>query len=240
MDVLSIVGFASFVGVSLWVGARLLLLARGTRQLPELAIGAALFCGGAGFGGSIAVFRMHVLPDTALLPAFAAIMAALELGVVALTLGVWNLFRPGARWARAAFAATVAALAVNYAASLAGFRPDGQRSAFVFWSFNVVGAAAYLWSAFECFRYHALMRRRERLGLVDRELVHRFLLWAIAGSAGASVFLAGMLARLLATGPSHAAILAQSLCGLVAGASIWLAFFPPQVYVRRVVGEQAG
>ena len=239
MGSVSVLGFGAFVGVSLWVGSRLLLLARRTRQIPELAIGTALLLGGAGYCGITAAFRLHLVPDALLAPAFACSMALLEVGVIALVFGVWKVFRPGARWAAALLGAGVVVLAVSYVAALLGFRPDGARSPFVFWSFNVIGASAYAWSAFECFRYTAVLRRRARIGLVDPELAHRFLLWALAGSAGASVFAAGMVGRLLLEGPHPGVQLAQSLSGLAAGVSLWLAFFPPEAYVRFVAGEAA-
>ena len=239
MAVLSLIGFGAFVGVSLWVGARLLLLARRTREVPELAIGAALFLGGAGYCVSMAAFRLHLVPAPLLRAAFAVAMAALAVGVIALAVGVWKLFRPGERWALAAVAATALVQTASWAAGVFDFRPDGSRSAFVFWSFNATGAAAYAWSAFECFRYNAVLRRRARIGLVDPELAHRFRLWAIAGGAGAAVFLVGMIARPFVTGPQPAVLFAQSMCGFIAGVAIWLAFFPPVAYVRRIAGEGA-
>jgi hypothetical protein len=236
---LSVLGIVAFVAVSLWAGARLLLLGRRTREIAELSIGAALFCGGAGYGAFITAFRLHLVPDELLGLAFAISAGLLDIGVIALSLGVWKLFRPGARWAAVAFGAAFAVLIASWVTGVAGSQPNGQRSAFVFWSFNAVGASTYAWSALECIRYHTMLRRRAHIGLADPELGHRFLLWAIAGSAGAAMFAIGMAGRLFLDGPNWGVQLGQSLAGFTAGLSIWLAFFPPGVYVQRIAGATA-
>jgi hypothetical protein len=238
--VVALVGFAAFVGVSLTVGLRLLLLSRRTREVPELAIGGALFAGGLGYALFILGFSLRLLPDAVLRGVHALAVIGLDLGLVSLALGVWRIFRPGAAWARAAFAAVAAAMAVHVAASLAAYQPSGHRTPFAFWIFNAAGGGAYLWAAWECLRYHGLLRRRARLGLVDGELVNRFLLWGLASSTGFLLFGAGMANRLLVESGVHpAALLAQSASGLAGAACIWLAFFPPGFWLRRVVGEGA-
>lgn len=238
MGAFALLGFGAFVAVSLSVGLRLLLLARRTREVPELAIGGALFAGGLGYCGFISAFALRALPDLAVRPVHAIAAGGLDIGILALVLGVWRVFRPGSRVAAGGFIATAAALTLHFAASLASFDPSGHRTPFVFWLFNAVGASAYGWSAFECFRYHGLLRRRARLGLVDDDLVNRFLLWALAGSCGFLLFAVGMLNRIAANGGVHTAVLlSQSILGLGAGVCIWLAFFPPAFYVRRIAGE---
>lgn len=240
MGAFALLGFAAFVGVSLAVGLRLLLLARRTREVPELAIGGAIFAGGFGYALFIAGFSLRVLPDATLRPVHALAVLALDLGLVSLALGVWRIFRPGSAWARGAFAASAVAMAVHVVASVLGYQPSGRRTAFVFWLFNAVGAGAYLWAACECLRYHGLLRRRARLDLVDGELVSRFLLWGLASAAGFLLFCAGMANRLLVESGVHpAALLAQSLAGMIGAGCIWLAFFPPAFWWRRVAGEGA-
>lgn len=239
MALISLLGFVAFVGVSIWVGARLLALARRTREIPELAIGTALLLGATGFTGLIVAFRLHLVPEPALLAVYAGSTIASAVGVLALELGTWTLFRPGSRAAACGFGASALLLAASIVAGIATFRPDGARIAFVFWSFNCVGAAAYAWGAVECFRYHAMLRRRARIGLVELSLADRFLLWAIAGSAGASVFLSGMVGRVVLDAPHAAVAFAQSLSGLIAAVTIWLAFFPPGAYLRFVASRRA-
>jgi hypothetical protein len=238
MRVMALFGFAAFVGAGLAVGTRLLVLARRTRELPEIAIGGALFAGGLGYCAFILGFALRVLPEASLPWVHALAVAALDAGVVALVLGIWKIFRPSAPLARVAFVATAASLAIHWAASIAAFDPTGHRGPFVFWLFNAVGAGAYAWSAGESFRYSALLRRRARLGLADAELVNRFLLWGLAGSCGFGLFAVGMANRVVGEGGTHAVpMFLQSALGFGAAAFIWLAFFPPDAYLRRIVGE---
>jgi hypothetical protein len=234
VQAIALIGFVGFVGVSLSVGLRLLLLAGRTRQVPEAAIGGALFAGGLGYALFILAFALQVVPAALLAPAHGLAVLALEVGVVALSFGVWRLFRPRQRWAAAAVALVAILMALHLPLSLAGFDPSGRRSDPVFWLFNVVGGSAYLWSSFESFRYHALMRRRARLGLVDGELVNRFLLWGFAGGSAFLLFAFGMANRLTDGGLASLSMVGQPLAGLVSGACIWLAFFPPAAYVRFV------
>ena len=63
IDLLGLVGFGAFLAVSAVVGFRLLLLARRTRRLPELAIGLNfVFAGLVGYGLLIAAESLRVLP----------------------------------------------------------------------------------------------------------------------------------------------------------------------------------
>lgn len=235
MGAVALLGFAAFVAVSLSVGLRLLRLAARTRELPELAIGVALFAGGVGYSLFILMFSLRVVPEAALPFANAVAVAGNDAGVVFLVLGVWKIFRPGRPVAAAAFFATAAAMLVHYAASLATFEANGHRGPFVFWLFNAAGAAAYAWSAFEAFRYHELLRRRVRVGLARHEIANRFLLWGCAGVGGFAIFASGMLSRVaFPDGSPPAMLLLRSLMGLGAGICIWLAFFPPRAYVRRI------
>jgi hypothetical protein len=238
---MALVGFGAFVAVCLSVGARLLLLSRRTRQVPELAIGGALFAGGIGYTLFILAFSLRLLPDALLRPAHTLAMAALDLGVVSLCLGVWQIFRPGRDWAEGVFALVAVSLAVHLTVSVAGFQPSGHRNTPTFWIFNVVGSGAYLWAAFESFRYHGVLRRRARLGLVDGELVNRFLLWGVGSTCGFLLFAAGMANRLVSEtgGVNPVALALQPFFGAAGGVCIWLAFFPPRFYLRRVVGREA-
>jgi hypothetical protein len=240
LGVAALIGFAAFVGVSLTVGTRLLLLARRTREVPELAIGGALFAGGLGYALFIAAFSLRLLPDALLRPAHFLAVLGLDLGIVSLCLGVWQIFRPSRHWAEGVFAVVAVALTVHLAVSVAHFQPSGQRSPFVFWVFNAIGAGAYLWATFECLRYQGLLRRRARLGLIDAELVNRFLLWGVASACGFLLFGAGMLNRLTAVGGVNPLALAlQPFFGLVGAICIWLAFFPPAFYLRRALRREA-
>jgi hypothetical protein len=239
LGLLTLLGFGAFVGVSFVVGLRLLLVAQRTREVPELSIGGALFAGGLGYCFYILTFVVKLFPGAMREAGYIAAIASLDVGVVFLLLGVWRVFRPGERWAAVAFASGVAALVTHLFVGVVSYDPSGARGFFTFWLFNGVAAAGYTWSACECFRYHGLLRKRARLGLADREMVHRFLLWGCAGGAALLLIGLGMLNRFLVEqGVDPSLMVAQSLLGLVSAVSIWLAFFPPAAYLRVVAGNE--
>ena len=81
----------------------------------------------------------------------------------------------------------------------------------------------------------ALLYGATGLGLVDPVVADRFRLWSISTTTitlGFVVFLAG---RLLTENVGETAWVlgATSLVGLVAGSTMWIAFFPPARYLRR-------
>ncbi len=240
MSLVSLLGFGSFVAVSFIVGLRLLLLARRTREVPELAIGVALFGGGLGYCFYILAFVTKLLPEDMRFTGYLAAITCLDVGLSFHLLGVWRVFRPGARWAAGGFSCGVAALISHLFVAVLSYDPSGARGFFAFWLFNGVAAAGYTWSAYECFRYHALLRKRARLGLAEPEMVHRLLLWACAGSAALLLIGLGIFNRLTVEhGVDPRVMVAQSLLGLVSAVSIWLAFFPPAAYLRLVTSHKA-
>ena len=90
------------------------------------------------------------------------------------------------------------------------------------------------WAGYECFNYHAMLKKRVALGLSDSMTAHRFWLWGIASLA--TVTTIGLdLAFWLTSGASLAShpigLHTMSLLGVVGVVSIALAFFPPAAYV---------
>lgn len=236
MTILPLLGFGAFVTASLYVGARLLWLARRTRQVPELAIGLSLFAGG-GIGYLLIMFSfgLHVLP-----PAWAPIGLIVgsfftTFGACALVIGIARIFRAGEAWANRFARAICAVLAIAFAGRF--LDPTAVPSPpWIFWTSTFASGVAYGWSAFESLRYAALLRRRVRVGLAEAALVRRFALWGMSGAAALGICVSGLVARLIAVeGVPPAQVLLDSSLGLVAAAGIWLAFFPP----RRMRQEQA-
>ena len=167
MGAISIVGFGSFVVASLMVGLRLLGIAMRTGKAPELAIGTAFLAGGG-----------------------------LGYGLVVLAFGIWRIFRPADRWPIALMAMIVALLAVSLVGRLRNVAMVPGPT-FVFWSFTIGSGASYAWSGFESLRFHAMSRRRTRIGLADGDIAQRFLLWGVAGSATVGIHVCSAANRFL-------------------------------------------
>jgi hypothetical protein len=249
MKLLVLLATLSFVLVGGLVGAKLLLLARRTRQLPELAVGLGVF---------LVAFVSYPLSLASLSPDLPSLGAKLLYAAGALTSAVgsasiyvftWKVFRPDARWARVLTLAAIAAIFVFGAVSV--LRVAGAASpAEVFRdrlsvARNVVTGFSYLWTAVESLRYFGLLRRRMVLGLADPVVSNRFLLWGVSGvsaTLGISVSTAVILLGKAGAGMHPVSMLAVGIAGFTSSVSLYLAFLPPQAWLRFVAGEarQAG
>ncbi len=93
------------------------------------------------------------------------------------------------------------------------------------------------WIAFECFRFHAQLRRRVRIGLADPLVMHRVGLWGVAMTACALAYAVPIAHRLIyGTGiREHLwAISAVSALAMITAVSLWFAFLPPLKYREQM------
>lgn len=244
MEFVRVFGVGVFLFTCFAVGGKMLLLARRTRRVPELALGLALFLSG-GLGGILLFVgqsRAEELGDLALAVRGAGVLC-LSTGAIALWCFTWRVFRPQAGWAAALFA-------VMCAAVVAGFLGEAITGDFATrrfensWSWLGLSARslAYLWAGLESLRYHRVMRRRLRLELADPLIVNRFLLWGIGALAAWGIY--GVVLLNIVSGTADAAdagvfhstvpALVTSLLGCTSGATMGLAFFAPPMYHRWI------
>jgi hypothetical protein len=243
-----------FVAGSALVGVRLLLLARRSRQVPELLLGGAILCAAVlGYGVLIAalVARGGRLDADSATPATIALWAggkALhDLGVTFFLLFVVRVFRTGETWALALAGGLLALLWGGYAGVglASGFRSDPIGSA-AWWCEYAVVWTYPLWMGLESLRWWRLMRRRRALGLAGALVTNRFLLWGVGSgftalaiwTASVPYLYASDLARLDAITPL--ARIATAATGLASITCTYLAFLPPAWYRRRVVAPRSG
>jgi hypothetical protein len=164
---------------------------------------------------------------------------ALSLASVALLAFTQRIFRPAVRWARSALWCG-AALSL---AALALLPIDGGASredANSLLALNGLRAVVFSWSFAEAFNYWRQMRRRAVLGLSDRVVENRFLLWSIwsAGLALCFVFVFALrvAGRAIDAGsellPQYMPLIRLVLvsCVLASVVAICLCFFPPARY----------
>ncbi|MCL4685112.1 hypothetical protein KJ059_10215 [Myxococcota bacterium] len=221
------VGFALFVLSSLIVGARLLLLARRTGEVPELAIGVALVAGG-GLSFPLLIGALLVGDRSSPVATFAIIVGTFcgHLGAASLALAVRHIFRPTEPWARVLQLGLTGVLVMALAAR-ASDPAEIPLPGYVFWPGMLGSLSIYAWSAAESFRLWSLMRRRVALGLANPALARRFLLWGIAAAAACGIFTSTLINRSLDPAHMHPTLLLlQTLFGVTAAVGIWLAFFP--------------
>jgi hypothetical protein len=245
MELLGAIGGLSFVLASLVIGLRLLLLARRTRELPEFAIGLALFLMGGLAYPLVSVARLaHGMPEGARIGLFVVSVAFNVVGTVGVCVFNWRVFRPWegwARWLTLGFACSLAvALTLQVVASglsAAALRNEGA-GYHVFLGLQGVPIA---WAAFESLRYHRILQKRVKLGLADLLVVNRILLWGAGMLAAFVISLFSTVLALLGIDVATTTIgsLVIAPLGLAAAGCVWLAFLPPAAYARRFSRRQA-
>ena len=227
------------------VGGRLLLLARRTRQLPELLIGGALFLAGGLWNPLVSTGRQAVgMPDdvrTALVASGALAGAA---GMTMLAIFNWRVYRPQARWAMALALAIGFALAAAFVAqTVANGWLEFARTEHGPWLLGTwLGVVIYAWASAEAWRQYRMLERRRALGLADPIVTDRMRLWALAMSAafaGAGVLAVCQVLGVPVAGTTVGLVL-TAVIALAASSFLWLAFLPPGSYVARVRAAAEG
>jgi hypothetical protein len=221
------------------VGGRLLLLARRTRQAPELYIGLALVLTGGVWNLLMSIGRQAAaLPDGARAALVAAGALAGVAGMVCLATFTWRVFRPGRGWAMALVSSIGVALATAFAAqTLTSGWVDFAHHERGPWLFGTwLGVGIYVWSNLEAWRQERMLARRLALGLADPVVADRMRLWALAMAAAliASTTLAACQVLGVPVAGTTVGLSITAVVALVAPACLWLAFLPPASYVARI------
>jgi hypothetical protein len=231
LRLLGAISVAVFTLTILIVGVRLLLLARRTGKPPELWLGLAMSV--PVVGNVVVVVGLDAgLPDALGWPIAAVGSLIINLGFAAIGAFNWQVYRPGARWARRLTWAIVVAAVAMPATSL--FLPHTAGQSLMYWPEFGLRAGCYLWGAGEAFRYFRVMQRRVRFGLGDPLVANRFLLWGLGCGFGLLMLIGLTVGRVPASGDVRSAIEAAGAAfGLPAAVCIWLAFFGPAWYRRN-------
>ncbi len=239
----------AYLAAMVTLGVRLALLARRTRQLPEALLSAHfLLCctlgyalQGSGYALAIEPEASHALVSTLLYVGNGASL----LGVTAVLVFNYRVFRRATRLGRGLLAASVALLVVGYVGGAAsGSFRHGRPEGFWFWLLYAAFTVASLWTLAEPLLYFAALRKRMLLGLAEPIVVDRFLLWGVGSVARFAMLAIGAFAMLQLTGTASdlAAVaaptfLASGLAGIGVAVSYGLAFFPPRAYRSAVAAR---
>jgi len=231
------------------LGVRLALLARRTRQVPELLLAAHfLLCCTFGYALQGSGHALAIEPGASR-PLVATLLSlghgASVLGVASVLAFNYWVFRRGTTLGRGLLAGGVAWLVVGYIGCAAsGAFWHGRPEGLWFWLLYSGFTAASLWTLSEPLLYFAALRKRLRLGLAEPLVVDRFLLWGVGSVARFAMLAIGAFSMLSMSGDTSdlAAIaaptfLASGLAGIVVAVSYGLAFFPPRSYVAFVAGR---
>jgi hypothetical protein len=236
------VGFVAFFIVALAVGVRVLLLARRTRELPELLMGiGVLGIGPVGFGLMVVAEQAKASSALAHTLILATGLFAVSCGAFAKFVFNWRVYHPKGRVALTIVICAGLGLFGTWAFSgIAHGFGDAARVTpqSLVRSFLQIGCL--LWGAGESFVYWTKMRRRVRIGLGDPVVANRFLMWAIGAFAagwGTAVGTGAQIVTGVATFQDGWVMVSSSLHGLVAAVAIALAFIPPGFYLRYIRGR---
>ena len=230
--------------VCLFIGCRLVWLSKRTRKLPEFAMGASLLGGSVlGYPFVIAARQATGLSSTEAGGLWAVGIFFTSLGFTALYLFTWRVFHGSERWAGAVFAIALLAmfgglLGQGLSEGYAAQRPLGLAS----WIAFAARGLSFVWCAYESLRYYGLTRRQARLGLCDRLVSNRILLWGLASLVGCISYADFALVYVFQDGnvSSPTTLAINAVIGIATAVFLWLAFFPPAAYRRRLSsGEPA-
>jgi len=243
MDALAKLSFLATSLLLLFVGVRLLWVWRRTREIPELVIGLAYSLGIVGLFLLVAAgTRARAGED-----AFGLWMTGhvlVESGQTALVVGVWQIFRRSARWAKACAGSVFVLCVLNVAH--AAWRGEVETYAQVNGHnllTTAIATGVYLWITVEALRYSTLLRRRRAVGLADTLSVWRFMGWGVGGAAAITTPLLNLYATAFyQQGLARVPWIFMVTSGFLIISSIgtWLAFFPPHRYKRWAESFDAG
>jgi hypothetical protein len=243
METLAALGGGAFVLASLLVGLRLLALAGRTGELPEFAVGLALFLmGGIGYPAAAVARGVPDLPMLARVSLSAVGMLCMVVGTVGIGVFNWKVFRPDRAWAARLVTVLGAAGVASFLwqAGSPGFLAASENRGLGLHGLEVLAGICLAWAALESVTFALKLRRRLALGLADPLLADRVKLYAVAivaaqilnGVSVTAVALGGDIATWRYGGVVIGPI------GAIAALAMWLAFLPPERY-RRFVLERA-
>ena len=152
------------MALMLFVGARLLLVARRTLRAPEAGIGSSAFFGALGVLLLLVATRILGREPSAF-PVWAAGVVGMGLGSSGLFIACWRIYRPAAPLA-AAPAAVGAAIALSGCALriFPGSIPPPIEPSIGQLLMQSASLGAYGWATVEAFHSHRTLRWRLRLG----------------------------------------------------------------------------
>ncbi len=226
-------------GAYLIAGLRLASLARRTQAVPERLLATSFLC----FGLSYLSYQLPVMLEAESIWTDFAGRVLSAVGACFLLVFISRVFRPGVAWATALVWAT--ALLVLAGVSLSalggdfeGFDLGNPWFWLEWWGYT----AAYVWLIAEAILAYLRARKRIRIGLSDRMVSNRYLMWGLHGAFA-------VVANFLAVGMYRAYEVTQvwqaswdmwfGLVEMLSVAAMWFVFFPPAFYLRFLKGRQA-
>ncbi len=228
-----------FAGLAYFaVGARLVRLGIRTRSASEWLLGLTFIMWALSYVPwviAVAFQGQFALESQILI----ASRLATTLGGVGIAIFPLLAFRRGSTWAKWLSTSIAICLIVGTAGSIWGGDPEGVEPLTNFWWWlEWIGQIApAIWIGVEGLHHYGTTRPRVRLGLCEPIVGHRFLLWGIAGLFWTLLdfVIVGQYVEFWATHAWSATLdKLVGFCEIAALAMIWLAYFAPAAYQRRI------
>jgi hypothetical protein len=232
------IGSAAAAVVYFVLGTRLVWLSIRTRSAPESVLGLTFLIWGLSYTlwlTSVTSQSQPALESQFLI----ASRLATNLGGVGIAFFPLLAFRKGSTWAGWLSASLAICVIIGTVGSVWVGDPEGlDPLTNPWWWFEWLGEIApAIWIGVEGLHHYGTTRPRVRLGLCEPIVSHRYLLWGIAGVFWTLLdfVVVGQFVEFWATRSWSATL--DSLIGffeIAALAMIWLAYFAPAGYQRRI------
>jgi hypothetical protein len=221
------------------VSARLGWLASRTGERPERLLSAMFFVSGISY--ILYTIPMAITIEALWTPFNFAGRASYIPAPILIAMFTREVFRSGGRFSTGMVYLTSALLVVGVGVSAMIGDWEGFSLGNPFFWLEWAGyTIPFAWAGLEAFGQYRSSLRRRRLGLCDRLVCNRLLLWSVWGSAQVviSILLLFMYSEFEANNQFSA--LYDGLTGVIEMISlglIWLVFFPPHFYQKLVSGS---
>ena len=238
MEASAYIGSAAAGLVYFVLGARLIRRGIRTRSAAEWLLGLTFLIWALSYALWVIAIALQGQPalESQL---FIASRLATNLGNLGFAFFPLLAFRRGSTWAKWLSASIAICLVVGTVGSSWGGDPEGvEPLTNSWWWFEWIGTIApSIWIGAEGLHHYGTTRPRVRLGLCEPIVGHRYLLWGIAGVFWTLLdfVVVGQFVEFWVTRSWSATL--DSLvgfCEIAALAMIWLAFFPPAAYQRKI------
>jgi hypothetical protein len=224
------------------VGIRLFLLGRRTGEAPEKALGFYFFATGWAYVGWL-LPTVHEFQGAVADAMDLTIWAIYTVGVIPFIVFTRMTFRPNAAWSKG----LMVVLSLMLLSSMAMWVMKGSGFYTIdnpwFWPHWLGYTIPCVWVSIEALLAYASANRRARIGLCDRVVANRYLLFGLFGAFQAfacvtDIYIAQSFATDRIVNDGVDLLLgAFEVVGIV---MLFLAFFPPAFYLRWISGSATG
>ena len=245
MKLFALIAVVLYCAVSLFMAVRLMLLAKRTRELPELMLGLAFLAGGMiGYPFNIAarVLAEASQPGAAEV-AYVMGQVGMVTGAFFLLLAWRRIFVPTGLPALVFVLGWTTFMVVMLAAVLRANEPGSGAHLMspTYWGLLIAQGSCYGILGWASFRHARVLERRSAIGLADPVIANRLFLWAMATTAITISYIyaviAGVLLRNGLPNFYYPAVVAG--LGLISALCVAMAFFPPLAYLERIKARSA-